>query len=209
VKVLLLGSTGPTGRDVLDRLIVAGHEVLALVRDPDRLGGYTHPLLETTTGDATRPGDVVRAAHGRDAVIATLGTGTSLRSHGLFENAASAITEAVRAASVPRLVWLSSFGVGSSFSAASLVQKGIYSTLLRGVYADKAVAEDIIRRSSAEWTIVHPTRLTDGPETGAYAVAESLPMAGKPTISRQDVAHFIVSSLEDAQWFRRTAVVSG
>ena len=208
MRILLLGATGPTGRHLLELLGETEHDVVALVRDPARLDGYVHPRLETFIGDATRPLDVARAMSGQEAVVSALGAGSSVRSRGMFEAAATAVTEAAQVEQLDRLVWLSSFGVGASFAAASLVQKGIYSTLLRSLYADKAVADDLVRASGLNWTIVHPTRLTDGPAARSYKAADRLPMAGNPTISRADVAHFMLTTLEDSTWSRRTAVIS-
>ena len=208
MKILLLGATGPTGRHLLDLLTGTDHEVVALVRDASRLGGLSHPRLHTMTGNATSPVAVARAMAGQDAVVSALGAGSSLRPDGLFEASATAFTEAAEVEGVDRLVWLSSFGVGTSYDEASVVQKGIYSTLLRSLYKDKAVADDLVRSSDLGWTIVQPTRLTDRPALGSYAAADSLPMKGNPTISRADVAHFMLTALEDRSWTRRTAVIS-
>lgn len=208
MKVLLLGATGPTGRHLVDLLAETEHEVVALVRDPSRLGDHGHARLRTVTGDATSPADVARVMAGQDAVVSALGAGTSLRPDGLFQAAATAVTAGAKTEGVDRLVWLSSFGVGDSFAAASLVQKGIYATLLRSLYKDKEVGDDIVRRTDLAWTIVHPTRLTDGPALRSYAAEDSLPMKGNPTISRADVAHFMLAALEDSSWSNRTAVIS-
>jgi len=154
------------------------------------------------------PDTVARAMVGQDVVVSALGTGMSLRSDGLFTAAARAVTAAAATAGVRQVVWLSSFGVGSSFDAASDEQKQIYGTMLRELYADKATADDVIRRSGLDWTLVYPTKLTDGPALGGYQAGDALPMSGDPTISRADVARFIVSTLEDPLWSRRTAVIS-
>lgn len=207
MKVLVLGGTGPTGRHLLTDLRAAGHEVSALVRTPGQLESETD--LRLIRGDATTPADVIRAAQGQQAIVSTLGAGRNLRSGSLFADAADATLKAASVTGIDGLIWLSSFGVGESFAAASRTQKLIYSTLLRSLYADKDIADRALRRSGVAWTLVYPTRLTDGPRTGHYVSAEDVPMRGNPTVSRADVAHFMTSALSDEAWRGRTAVVTG
>lgn len=207
MKVLVLGGTGPTGRHLLTDLRAAGHDVTALIRTPGQLESETG--LRLVRGDATTPEDVTRAAQGQHAIVSTLGAGKNLRSGTLFTDAADAALKAAAAAGIDRIIWLSSFGVGETFSSASRAQKLIYRTLLRSLYADKKVADQAIRRSGRDWTLVYPTRLMDGPRTADYLSAEDLPMRGNPTVSRADVAHFIASTLVDDEWEGRAAVVTG
>jgi hypothetical protein len=105
-------------------------------------------------------------------------------------------------------VWLSSFGVGDTFDWSSTPQKLIYSTLLRSIYADKEIADESIRSSGLDWTVVYPTRLTHGPAMGTYSAGDRLPMKGNPTISRADVAAFMHQAAHDSEWINRTAVIS-
>lgn len=71
MKIFLTGATGHVGSSVLEAFVRAGHEVTALVRDPEkaeltaRRGG--HPVI----GDLDRPASYVEAADGADAVVHT------------------------------------------------------------------------------------------------------------------------------------------
>ncbi|BBC29859.1 hypothetical protein SGFS_011530 [Streptomyces graminofaciens] len=49
--------------------------------------------------------------------------------------------------------WLSSSGVGHTLDWSSTAQKLIYRSLLRSVYADKAIADERIRSSGLDWTV--------------------------------------------------------
>ncbi|CAM5321440.1 hypothetical protein SVIOM74S_00302 [Streptomyces violarus] len=84
----------------------------------------------------------------------------------------------------------------------------IYRTLLRAIYANKEIADDSIRSSGLDWTVVYPTRLTHGPSKGAYRAGDRLPMKGNPTISRADVAAFMHRAAHGSEWIRRSAVIS-
>src|SRR5262249_12951800 len=115
---------------------------------------------------------------------------------------------AMKREGVRRLILISAFGVGETFYEAPLMAKIFFRLALRHIYADKAIADDFARRSGLDWTIVCPTKLTDGPRTGTYRAAEHLELRGLPKISRADVADFIVKQLTDPTWMRKTVVIS-
>ncbi|MEH0544961.1 SDR family oxidoreductase [Streptomyces sp. B21-105] len=207
MKLLILGATGPTGRHVLDLAVRSGDSVTAFVRNPAALGDLAEQVT-TVTGDATSHRDLAAAAAGHDAIVSALGRGNSVRADGLFTRASAAVIGAAGEAGVSRLVWLSSFGVGHTFGWSSSAQKLIYGTLLRSIYADKAIADESIRSSGLDWTVVYPTRLTHGPAKGTYRADDRLPMKGNPTISRADVAAFMHTAAQGSEWIHRTAVIS-
>ena len=206
MKLLLLGATGPTGRHLLDQALAAGHDVTALVRNASRLT-ITHPRLATVIGDATDAPTLEEAARGKDAVLSALGAGNALRSD-IASRAMTALIPALKAQGVNRIVLLSAFGVGESFRQANLLQKLAYRTLLRRIFADKAIADSMLRASGLRWTLVYPTLLTDSPRTGRYRIGERLVMKGMAKISRADVAGFMLAQLGSDEWIQRTAVLS-
>ena len=206
MRLLILGATGPTGRHLLDQALAAGHEVTALVRKPARLA-TTHPRLAIVGGDATDVRALEAVLGGQDAVLSALGAGNSLRSD-IAGSAVAALIPAMRSQGVRRIVFLSAFGVGDTFAQASLVQRFFYRTMLRQIFADKAKADAMLRQSTLDWTLVYPTRLTNGARTGSYRVGERLEMKGMARISRADVAEFMLAQVRSSEWSRRTAVVS-
>jgi len=206
-KILIIGATGPTGRHVLDLALKSGDTVTVLARRPEALEDVKDNIT-VIAGDATSREDVAKAMQGQEAVIATLGTGGSLRANGLFTRAAEAVVHAAKQAGVSRLVWLSSFGVGETFRDASLLQKIMYRTLLRDLYENKEASEKIIRESGLDWTIVYPTGLTNGPATGRYRTDDRIRMKGFPRISLADVADFLYKAVRDDAWIRRNAVIT-
>ena len=80
--------------------------------------------------------------------------------------------------------------------------------VLRKVYADHALMEDILRNSDLEWTVFRPPRLTDKPLTGKYRTALGQNLRGGFLISRADVAHAILSSLNQLATIRRTVGIA-
>lgn len=177
------------------------------MRTPEALGDLAERVTPVI-GDATAHRDISTAAVGHDAIVSALGRGNSVRADGLFTRSSAAVIGAAGEAGVSRLVWLSSFGVGRTYDWASGPQKVIYRTITRAIYADKEIAEERIRNSGLDWTIVYPTRLTHGPAKGTYSAGDRLPMKGNPTISRADVADFMHRSVHSAEWIHRSPVIT-
>jgi putative NADH-flavin reductase len=207
MKLLILGATGPTGRHVVDLALRSGDSVTTFVRNPAALGDLADKVT-VVTGDATSQRDIAAAAVGHDAIISALGRGNSVRADSLFTRASAAVIGAAKEAGVSRLVWLSSFGVGHTFDWSSTTQKAIYRTLLRSIYADKEIADERIRTSGLDWTVVYPTRLTHGPAKGTYSAGDQLPMKGNPIISRADVAAFMHQAAHGSEWIHRSPVIT-
>jgi putative NADH-flavin reductase len=164
--------------------------------------------VRAVDGDATDPVAVGRAVPGHEAVVSALGRRRSFSSAHLMEQAMRAIVPPMQRAGVRRLVVVSAFGVGETWRDAPLVLRLMHRTVLRGIFADKKAAEDYVRATALEWTFVYPVALTDGPRTGRYRVGERLELRGIPTISRADVADFIVHELHAPQYVRGTAIIS-
>jgi len=69
MKVLVIGSTGVLGRNVVPRLVENGHEVRALVRRQEQAETYQRMGIETTRGDILEPESLMMAAKGCDAAL--------------------------------------------------------------------------------------------------------------------------------------------
>jgi putative NADH-flavin reductase len=207
VKLLILGATGKTGRHLVTQALEKGHTVTILARDRAK-AGIQHERLRIVEGDVTNNAALGEAMRNQDAVISALGRGMSFKSEHLIERSVPGILAAMQTHGIRRLMFTSAMGVGDSYRDAPVMAKLFFRTLLRGIYADKAIGEQMIRNSPLEWTIAHPVQLNDGPLTKRYRVAESLPLSGMPQISRADTAHFILDRLHDPSTFGKTLVVA-
>lgn len=206
MKTLILGSTGGTGQQLIKQALEQHHEVTALVRDTSKLT-ISQENLTVVKGDALDRNVLLKAVEGKDAVLSALGVGKSLNPKGLIANAAGLLIAAMNATGVKRLIFLSAFGVGETYRQASFIQRIIFSTFLRKMYADKVKGDDQIRNSNLGWTLIYPVLLTDKPGTGNYKAEEALPMKGMPKISRADVADFMLKQLKDNTFLRKPVVV--
>ena len=209
MKLLVIGGTGGTGRQVVQQALDAGHEVTLLARDPSKVS-LQHAHLRVVVGDVTDSDltSLTEATRGHDAVISAIGRGLSFKSEHLIERSVPNILKAMSAAGVKRLVFMSAWGVGDAFKDLAFVPWLFFRTLLRGVYADKQVGEAMIRACDLDWTIVLPSRLHDGPLKRAYRSGQRLRMAGLQSISRADTAHFILSCVNDVDSIRKALVVT-
>src|SRR5690349_9628927 len=133
MKLLILGATGATGRELLVQALHAGHDVTALVRDPAGLGDLARQV-RVLTGDATSERALTAALPGHSAIVSALGSGKSMKSD-IASRAAAALTTAAKQTGVSRLVLLSAFGVGNSLDQASTIQRFMYRTVMRSLFA--------------------------------------------------------------------------
>jgi|KBSSwiStaDraftv2_1062776.scaffolds.fasta_scaffold139123_2 putative NADH-flavin reductase len=206
-KVLVLGGTRGIGQQVVAQALQAGHEVTAFSRTADKIpvqDDRLHLVVGTVT-DGSRLSEAIR---GHDAVISALGQGMSLKADSLIQRSVPVIVSAMQAQRVRRLIFTSSLGVGDSVRDAPLFSRMMMRFLLKDIYADKIAGEALIRRSDLDWTLVQPPQLTNGPLTRKYRVGEHLELRGIPRISRADVAHFILSQLDDTTYVRKAALIA-
>ena len=207
MKILVLGATGATGRQVVSQALAAGHEVTALVRNPARLDGED-ARVRVVSGSIDDADKLAAAARGQDAVIATLGVGNAFRSGGLIARSVPMIIRAMQAAGLRRLVFMSSCGVGTTMAQTPCLQRAFMQLFLRDIFADKAAGEEILRASDLDWTIAYPVALTHGAKSGRYRSGEHLELRGFPTISRADVADFLVRQVADRAYLRKGVLLS-
>jgi putative NADH-flavin reductase len=199
--VLIIGATGPTGRELAVRALEDGHYVRLLVRHPDRVSIWS-PRLEVVQGDVCEWKDIGPAMRNVNAVLSALGTGTDLKPTTVFSDGAAAILWGMAEAGVKRLVSITSGGTIDDPNEPFFFRK-IGRRLLRHIFADQRKAEERIRASEAEWTIVRPARLLDGPARGRYEVASEKPAGEKYEITRADLADFMVREMSAKKYVQQ------
>jgi hypothetical protein len=79
---------------------------------------------------------------------------------------------------------------------------------LREVYDDLALMEDVLRDSGLDWTVVRPPRLTDRPATGTYRTAIGRNLRRGFLISRADVAHLMLATLDRPDTVRQAVGIA-
>lgn len=69
---------------------------------------------------------------------------------------------------------------------------------LRAEFANKERQEALVTGNDLDWTIIRPARLTNGPATGRLRAQPRLPVTIRDSISRADVAQFVLGELKTA-----------
>lgn len=207
MKFVVLGATGGTGLEIVKQAIERGHNVTAFVRSPERLNGLAHRVA-VTQGDLLNSAELARGIAGHEAVLSGFGPRVpiSKADRDLLRRFAVALTTAMMHARVSRAVVES---VAFLFKDSIVPPAYLAGRLFFGdLVADAAGMEDILGNSSLDWTIVRPPKLTDKPRTGRYRVREGhLPRFGF-SISRADVADFIIRAAENHASIRKIVGVS-
>ena len=208
MKLLIFGSTGGTGRELVNQALDQGHSVTAFARDPAKIEDIQHPSLKVVRGNVLDPVAVEGAVAGHDAVFVTIGAGparTTLREEGTRN-----IVEVMQGTDVKRLICQSSLGVGDSRANLPPFTKHIIvGIFLRHAFADHERQEAVVRQSTLDWTIVRPPHLKDGPRTEVYRYGFSTTDKQiKSWISRADVADFMLKQLVDDSYLNQTPGVS-
>jgi putative NADH-flavin reductase len=197
-RLFLLGATGGIGRALIDQALARGHTVTAFVRSPEKLGAKPEGLT-VLKGDPRSPAELRAALPGHDAVLSALGPPGPGRTTINSDCARSAV-EAMGVAGVRRLLIVS---VAVLFEDQGPLFWLFRKTLLRNITQDSAEMERVVVGSGLDWTIVRPPSLTNGPQTGRYAVEDDRMPRGGRSVSRADVAQFLLDELERGIHVRR------
>ncbi|RWX81057.1 SDR family oxidoreductase [Neorhizobium lilium] len=207
-KIVVLGATGPTGRHIVSQAVSRGYDVTVLVRSSEK--GADLKGAKIVVGDARDEKALRQAIRGRDAVISALGTPASPISEVTLLSAASrALVDSMKAENVSRLVTITGIGAGDSKGHGGfLFDKLIYPLLLRKVYADKNRQEAIVKSSDLDWTIVRPSILNNKRGDKTVRTLTDLSDFHGGTISREDVATFILDQITSNEWLRKTPFIT-
>ena len=216
MKLTIVAATGGIGSQLLVQAVAAGHEVTAVVRNPNKL---PHAPVRVVTADlsAADPAKVHQAVDGADAVLSGLGARSAAEA-GVASRGTRALVEAMRATGVRRIVVVSAASVGTVPSPGRPnpprhnpgdgffmrhVAAPLAKAAFRQHYADLALMEDILRDSDLDWTISRPPRLLNRRLRRSYRTAYEQNVRGGAFISRADVAHHMLDVLRRPETIRR------
>lgn len=208
MKVLIIGATGGTGRQLVEQALAVGHDVTALVRNPARIR-VRHERLRVVQGDILDFDSVDRAVAGQEAVLSSLGTKSVFKPVKIFSEGTSNLLRAMAKHDVRRLICITGIGAGDSRGHGGFFyDKIILPIVLQRNYRDKDKQEEFIRKSDRDWIIVRPGFLTNGPPKGNYSVLTDLTGVTVGRISRADVAAFMLAQLTSDRYLRQTPLLS-
>ena len=209
MKLLIVGATGGTGRELVGQALERGHHVTALARDPAKLD-LRNERLTVARGDVMDFVSVEAAVRGQDAVLCALGHKRWFYPTRILSEGTRNLIRAMEKESIRRFVCETSLGIGDSWG-----RMGLYYTLFVGTFIlpfyffDKARQERVIRGSALDWIIVRPGVLTNGLKRGVYRHG---PTVGNwlwtVRISRADVADFMLSQVTSDAYLHQSPGIS-
>jgi nucleoside-diphosphate-sugar epimerase len=202
VVVAIAGAHGKIAMRLIGLLGDRGDSVLGLIRNPDQSADISQagasPVvcdLESATAE-----EIAAVIDGADAVVFAAGAGPGSgaeRKLTTDRDGAIRLLDAATAAGVQRYVIVSAVGAENPPGGDDVF--GVY---LRA----KAEADEAVRASDRDWTILRPGGLTDEPGTGRVRL-ETEPFRGR--VSRDDVAEVLARLLHDPRASGRTVYVNG
>lgn len=210
MRILIIGGTNGTGRQVVVQALRRGHDVTLMGRNPTSVR-LEHSSLRVLKGDVTDSASLRPGIEGQDAVIFAVGAtlGALKTNPNIFSDGTRNTIDEMRERGVKRLVVLSSHGSGDSKPFAGFIlTKIIKPLLLAPYYNDHERQEDLVRFSELDWVIVRPSMLTNGPAKGKFAIvapAGAIPMR----ISRADVAGFLLKAAETNEYLGKAVSIGG
>ncbi len=209
-RVLVIGATGGTGRQLVKQALQRGYHVTALVRDPTRID-IVHPQLTVIQGDVLDATSVEKAMRDQQAVLSALGHKRWFYPARILSAGTRNILSAMRACGTKRLICETSLGIGDSAGHMGLYYTFFVIPLILPFYFwDKARQERLIEASGTDWVIVRPGVLTDRDKQRAtrsgYNVGSFLLT---PSVARADVAKFMLSQLTSSTYLHAAPGICG
>jgi uncharacterized protein YbjT (DUF2867 family) len=188
MEVLVVGGHGKVGLRLLRLLARDGHRGRGVIRRAGQAGDLEAAGAEPVLCDLERGDDLRPHVGGADAIVFAAGAGPGSgpeRKRTVDYGAAVTSMEVAGDRGVPRFVIVSSIGTHDVAGATEA---------MRPYLQAKRDADEALKRSGLEWTIVKPGHLTDAPGSGRVRVSRAF--GGRADVPRDDVALVLLECLQ-------------
>ncbi|WP_433626357.1 NAD(P)-dependent oxidoreductase [Nocardia sp. CA-120079] len=211
MKVTVFGATGGIGRFVVAQLLAAGHHVTAVVRNPAKLT-LTYPDLAVVTAELTDTTAVTEAVTGADAVISALGPSLKRSDTGRpVTDATKTIVAAMQAAGVSRFIGLATPSLADPRDKPHWKHK-VLPVMARLAFPNALIELEnmtaAVTGSGLDYTIARITAPKDKPATGHIRSGFLGHHRIGSTMSRADIAAFLITQLTDTRYHRAMPAIS-
>lgn len=199
MRILVLGATGRVGSHIVTLALRDKHSVTALVRHPNKLK-INDENLHIVQGNVLEKQDIAKVMANVDIVISALNTdGTSTLTESM-----PLILDAMEKEHVKRMI---------TVGTASILQSRLTPSILRYQSSESKrkttfAAEEhhkvyhLLKNSNTDWTIVCPTYLPDGENTGTYRIERDFLPDGGVEISVADTAEFTYLQIQSKEYVK-------
>jgi uncharacterized protein YbjT (DUF2867 family) len=202
MRVAIAGGHGQIALRLAKLLSQRGDEVVALIRNPDHADDVRPAGAEPAVVDLEHASvdDVAQAIAGCGAVVFAAGAGPGSgpeRKDTMDYGGAVKLIAAAKQAGVRRYVIVSSMGANPDAPGDDT-----FSVYLRA----KGRADDAVRASGLDWTVVRPGGLTNDAGTGRVTLGDNVP---RGRVTRDDVAAVLAATLYAPNTIGRTVDLIG
>jgi uncharacterized protein YbjT (DUF2867 family) len=187
MNVVIVGGHGKIALQLEKLLAERGDSPRGIIRATDQAPDLEAIGAEPIVLDIENVDDISDALAGADAVVFSAGAGAGSgpgRKRTVDYGGAVKLADAAASQEIRRYLMVSAIGANRPEG---------WSDQMRPYYEAKADADEYVRDSGLDFTIVRPGRLTDEPGTGQVQVAETLEGGG--SVSREDVAAVLAECL--------------
>lgn len=208
-NIIVFGASGGTGLEVVEQALEAGHQVTAILRHPD-IFPIRHERLRIIKGDVLQTLTYEKAFFGIDVVISCLGS-RNREPTTVYSQGVSNIMIAMQKLNITRIICLSAGAVVVPPNASFIMKiiiKNILQRLFKYSYADMLKMEVLLQNSDLNWTVIRPPRLLNGEKTGKYRSIINGFLPKMSSLTRSDLAHYIIHHLEDEKTFKNKVEIS-
>lgn len=197
MNVLVIGANGQIGTRLVHKLNDAGHTPVAMVRKEEQMSQFENDGIKVVLADLEE--DFSHAYDGVDAVVFTAGSGadTSKSQTDVIDRkgAIKAIDEAEKNG-VNRFVMVSALKANRD--------KNSWAPAMQHYYEAKSAADDHLRNSDLDYTVLMPGRLTNEPGTGKVEISHRIDDIEGRAITRDDVASVIAEMIDSPATFGKS-----
>lgn len=212
MNIALIGASGFVGAQVLTEALSRGHQVTAIVRNPEKIA-VNDPKLTVKKGDAHNEAELKQLLQGHDAVVSAYNAGWDNPDlYNDFLNTSKTIEQAVEQSGVKRFLVIGGAGSLEIAPGQQLVDSPEFPAEWKaGATAARDYLNVIKENKQLDWTFLSPAiMLQPGTRTGNYRKERNVPVFNsehKSEISVQDLAVAIVDELEQNQHLRQRFTV--
>jgi putative NADH-flavin reductase len=217
MRILILGSTGRTGKHLLQQALHRGHIVTILIRDKKKVP-LIHPNLTVFEGTPVDKAALENAMKGCDAILSALNISrvndwpwAKLRSPvDLLSTIMKSIIELAPKNNIQRIIFTSAWGVADTKKdIPGWFRWFIDHSNIRYPYLDHERQEAMLQSTSLLWTSVRAAGLINSKKQQEIIVSFSNDPKPRLTISRRSVATFMLNVLEEQLYVGKKPVISG
>jgi putative NADH-flavin reductase len=177
--------------------------------DRDEATGPPHDSLTTLRADVLLPETLPAAVEGQDAIVSLISPHPR-RNGVVYIEGTRNLADAAAKAGVTRLVVVSAEGAGVKAMALPLGYRLVrLIPVVARLYPDIARMEsELIARTDLDWTVVRAAVLTNGGLTGEYRTVVGDVVPNGLRISRADLAHFLLATVEANTYIRQRVAIA-